>query len=67
MISPTETRLTVPPAEAARIAGVSRATIYAELAARRLVARKLGKRTLVEMASLRSWLANLPPFESKAA
>ena len=67
MISPDDFRLTVPPAEAARIAGISRATLYAELAARRIVARKCGRRTLVSLESLKAWVAALPAYESRAA
>lgn len=69
MTSPTtnETRVAVTVAEAAKAATVSRSTIYAELAAGRIKARKLGRRTLVEVASLRDWVSALPAYEPKAA
>jgi hypothetical protein len=63
----TTERLMVAPAEAARIVGISRAQLYAEMAAKRIAARKCGKRTLVELASLRAWLDALPAYQSKAA
>ncbi|WP_018631774.1 helix-turn-helix domain-containing protein [Neomegalonema perideroedes] len=48
--------LAVSPAEAARLAGVGRTTLYAALSARRLRSFKLGKRRLISMAALREWL-----------
>lgn len=48
--------------EAVKVTGVGRSTIYAELAAGRLKARKLGTRTLITSADLREWLAALPDF-----
>ena len=67
MISPTENRLALSPAEAAKVAGISRSEVYNELAAGKITGRKFGRRTLIEMASLRAWLDALPAYQSKAA
>lgn len=67
MTSPDDPRLAVAPAEAAKLAGISRSEIYNQLASGHIKARKVGKRTLVELASLRDWLASLPAYGSKAA
>jgi excisionase family DNA binding protein len=48
--------------DAARIAGIGRSTIYDELAAGRLVARKCGSRTLIPASALSEWMANLPSY-----
>jgi excisionase family DNA binding protein len=53
--------------EATRISGASRTTIYAEISAGRLQARKLGRRTVILDADLRQWLASLPVMKSSAA
>ena len=45
-----------------RIAGLSSVTIYRLIAAQRLTAVKAGTKTLVEMTSLRLFLASLPRF-----
>jgi excisionase family DNA binding protein len=45
---------------AARAAGVSRRTLYRELASGRLKAVKLGRRTLIPSDSFAAWLAGLP-------
>ncbi|MHB2211445.1 helix-turn-helix domain-containing protein [Methylobacterium sp. CM6257] len=47
-------------AEVIERAGSSRTTIYAEIAAGRLKARKLGRRTLILDKDLEDWLATLP-------
>lgn len=49
-------------AEAARVAGVSRATLYALAHGRRLRLRKLGRKTLVETASLAELIAAAPSW-----
>ena len=46
--------------DAVRISGLSRTVIYMKLASGDLIARKAGKRTLVEMASLRALVDRLP-------
>jgi excisionase family DNA binding protein len=48
------------PGAAARYVGVSKRTIYNLIASGTLVARKFKGRTLVEVASLKSFLAGLP-------
>jgi excisionase family DNA binding protein len=53
--------------EAARLAGVGRSTIYKFIAARRLPIRKIGRRTLIEINALRSWLSGLPEGRDRAA
>ena len=50
----------LPMAEAARIAGVSRATLYKFAHSGELQLRKLGKKTLVETASLAAFIAAAP-------
>ena len=46
--------------ECCALVGVSRDTIYGAIRAGRLVARKLGRRTLVADGDLRSFLEGLP-------
>lgn len=46
--------------EAKALAGVGRSTIYEEIRAGRLAARKLGRRTLILSDDLSAWLASLP-------
>lgn len=53
--------------EAVRITGTSRTTLYAEIAAHRLKARKLGRRTLILADDLRQWLGSLPTFKAEQA
>jgi excisionase family DNA binding protein len=47
-------------AEAVRVSGIGRTTIYALLASGRLDARKVGRRTLIPAKALREFLENLP-------
>lgn len=49
--------------EACQIAGIGRTKIYEAIAAKRLKARKLGKRTIVLRTDLRDFLASLPEVE----
>jgi excisionase family DNA binding protein len=44
------------PAEAARLAGLGRTTIYAALGSGALKSLKIGKRRLITLDALRSWL-----------
>jgi excisionase family DNA binding protein len=53
--------LAVPIAEAARLGGVGRSTIYAEISKGNLRIRKVGRRTIVAMDDLRNWLASKTP------
>jgi excisionase family DNA binding protein len=46
--------------EAAKAAGIGQTKLREEISAGRLIARKLGKRTLIAMADLETWIANLP-------
>lgn len=48
------------PSTAAKRLGVCRSQLYIELAAGRLVARKVGRRTLIERTEQSRWLAALP-------
>ena len=45
--------------EATRISGAGRSKLYEEMAAGRLKARKLGRRTLIEVSELRRWVESL--------
>jgi excisionase family DNA binding protein len=47
-------------AEAVRIVGLGRTSLYAAIAAGKLKTRKSGRRTLVETAALRRFLEELP-------
>jgi excisionase family DNA binding protein len=53
-------------AEVIERAGSSRTTIYAEIAAGRLKARKLARRSLIVDEDLEGWLAT-PPLARKSA
>jgi excisionase family DNA binding protein len=56
-------------AEACRIIGIRRSSLYREFSAGRIQAVKVGKRTLVPMSQLKDWLAKLrpAPFAKKSA
>ena len=47
-------------AEAIRIVGLGRTSLYAAIAAGKLKTRKAGRRTLVETAALRHFIETLP-------
>jgi excisionase family DNA binding protein len=47
--------IAVSPAEAARLAGIGRTTIYAAIGSGELSSLKLGKRRLIVVATLRAW------------
>ena len=51
--------------ETSRIVGLSTVTIYRLIANKRLVCIKAGAKSLVEMASIKSYLASLPRFIGK--
>lgn len=53
--------IALPIAETVAVSGLSRSVVYRELAAGNLHAVKQGTRTLVLVASIRSYLAGLPP------
>ena len=48
--------------EGARIIGVKRSTMYREINAGRIKALKLGKRTVIPIATLRAYLDSLPNY-----
>jgi hypothetical protein len=48
------------PDEIADRNGLGRTTVFAEIKARRLVARKVGKRTIITRDDERAWLESLP-------
>lgn len=47
-------------ATAARIMGVSKATVFNELKKGTIAAKKFGRKTLITRAAIDSWVANLP-------
>ena len=51
-------------AEAARMIGLGRTSIYAAISAGKLKTRKAGRRTLVEATALQDFLENLPRSDS---
>ena len=53
-------RLAFSPDEAARSAGVARTRIFQAMADGRLIAKKDGKATLIEVAELARWISSLP-------
>jgi excisionase family DNA binding protein len=59
------TRLGLSVRETAVITGLGRSTIYEALASGRLLARKLGRRTVILESDLRAWLESLPPLRHK--
>ncbi|MCB4771050.1 helix-turn-helix domain-containing protein [Ancylobacter sp. Lp-2] len=52
---------------AARILSVGRSTVFEEIRAGRLEARKIGRRTLITRAAIEAWLAALPVRSATAA
>jgi excisionase family DNA binding protein len=48
-----------------RLTGLGRTTIYAAIKAGDLVARKLGRRTVILAADLEAFLNKLPPVHAK--
>jgi hypothetical protein len=52
--------LALSPRDAAKFLSISKRSLSRLIAARKIVARKDGPRTLVDMASLRSYYASLP-------
>ena len=59
--------LLVPFSEACRALGIGRTKAYELVGDGRLIARKLGARTLIEAASIRALAASLPRVGSDAA
>jgi excisionase family DNA binding protein len=50
--------------DAARTANVGRSTVYQEIKAGRLVARKMGRRTIILDRDLQVWLSTLPTLKT---
>ena len=50
-------RLAVSPAEAARLAGIGRTTLYEAIGSGALRSLKIGKRRLITIEALQDWLA----------
>lgn len=50
--------------DAAKICGIKRTRIYAEIKLGRLRAKKCGSRTLITRAAIREWLGLLPDVEN---
>ena len=63
--TPARDVLTV--AETAKAAGVCRQTIYNEINTGRLIARKMGARTIILHGDYLAWLAALPIMKIEAA
>jgi excisionase family DNA binding protein len=60
-------KLAYSPAEAAEAAGVGRTLLFEEIRNQRLVARKVGRRTLIEVEELQRWIRSLPIRASEFA
>jgi len=56
--------ITVDVKEAARITGLSRSKIYELIQDQDIVAKKLGRRTLIEVSVLKDYISRLPTFTS---
>lgn len=52
---------------AAHLMGICRSTVFAEIAAGRLKARKAGRRTLILRSDIDEWLSSLPVRSASAA
>ncbi|MER2265195.1 helix-turn-helix domain-containing protein [Methylobacterium oxalidis] len=66
-LSEPEAPLALGIVEAARAAGIGRSTVFEEINAGRLKARKAGRRTLILRDDLAAWLAALPQRQKVAA
>ena len=53
----TDPRLAVSPAEAARLTGIGRTTLYEALSSGALRSLKIGQRRLITIEALKDWLA----------
>ena len=56
--------LALMPKPAARYIGISLASLYNEIRAGRITARKFGRRTLINVDDLKAWLVALPEKEA---
>jgi excisionase family DNA binding protein len=50
-------------ADAVKVSGIGRTTLYELIGAKKLDARKAGNRTLITAESLRNYVASLPPAD----
>ncbi len=48
-------------------AGIARSTFYNEVASGRLIARKIGGKTIIARDDAEAWFASLPRLESQAS
>jgi excisionase family DNA binding protein len=62
-----ENRLAYSPEEATRVASVGRSLIFKEIRDGRLIARKVGRRTIIAADDLQLWLKSLPKKNLVAA
>jgi len=53
--------------DAVRASGLCRTKVYEDINAGRLRARKAGRRTLILVADLNTWLKNLPTIQPKGS
>jgi Helix-turn-helix domain len=61
-------RLGLSPLEAAKVAGIGQTLLKREIRNKRLIARKVGRRTIITPEDLANWLKDLPRVgESRAA
>ena len=58
--------LAISPAASGRFLGVSKRSIYNLIAANKIIAKKDGARTLVDVASIRAYYASLPDKDGPA-
>ena len=65
--APQEPRLAYGIDDAAHAGDVGRSTIYEEIASGRLVARKIGRRTVILAVDLNEWINNLPKMKADHA
>lgn len=60
-----EEKLFVRISEAAQMMGVSRTSLYNEIASSRIKVRKAGRKTLIAISDIHDWFENLPEGVSK--
>ena len=52
--------------EAADAAGIGRSQVFEEIRQKRLVARKIGRRTIIALDDLKAWIDSLPKAMAEA-
>ena len=60
MVSPMTDMISLTIADATRLSGIGRTSLYELIGAKKLDARKAGNRTLITAESLRNYVASLP-------